>query len=405
MAAEWTKGALVAAEGKWRPCAHNALLLLRNHERAKDRIRLNVFTNELEVRGAFDQRLALDDSWRPIADVDATVLRSEFDRYCSFSRELVLDALSAIAEENPVHPVREYLAALQWDGTPRVERLFTEYFISEDQPLHREAGLRFTVGAVARVMRPGCKLDTLPVFEGEQGLFKSSGVAALVPDRRWFSDTPFDLNSKDAYQSLHGVWIYEIGELSSFSKAETTRLKNFLSSAVDRYRAPYGRFVKAHQRQCVFVGTTNEKDYVMDSTGERRKWPVPITHVDLEAIARDRDQIWAEARVRFEAGERWYLEGESAKAMAAEAMERYVEDPLLDDIREALATRRAKDADPAFVANRELRELVYTAASGGQADARRFAKAMRGLGYVSKVARTAKGVERGWVLADSAKKC
>jgi putative DNA primase/helicase len=166
------------------------------------------------------------------------------------------------------------------------------------------------------------------VLEGKQGLLKSSAVRVLVPDPTWFADTRIDLGSKDAYLALSGVWLYEVAELESFSGWGANRLKSFVSSATDTYRVPYGRSTQAYPRQTVFVATTNDSDYVSDWTGERRKWPVPVERVDLDAIARDRDCLWAEARAAFEAGERWHLEGEAAAAMSELAMERHVADPL-----------------------------------------------------------------------------
>lgn len=239
---------------------------------------------------------------------------------------LLEQAIGVAADRAHVHPVRDWLRGLRWDGTARLDGLFVEYFGAPDTPYSRGVGARFAIGAVARVMRPGCKVDCVPVLEGAQGIGKSTAVRILAGDA-WFFDTPIVMGDKDGYQALRGKWIGELGELHSLGRSDLNRAKNFLSATSDTYRASFGRRTHDYPRQIVFVGTTNAVEYLRDETGNRRFWPVRCSRVDLEALRRDRAQLWAEARVRFERGEAWHVDtAELAALCAAEQEERFEAD-------------------------------------------------------------------------------
>jgi predicted P-loop ATPase len=208
-----------------------------------------------------------------------------------------------------------------------------------DTELNRAIGAKFLIGAVARVMKPGAKVDTAPVFESRQGLHKSQVLAVLGGE--WFSDDmPADLKSKDAGIALQGVWIMEQSEMHGFRKADVDTLKSFMSRCVDRFRPPYGRVAKNFPRQCVLAGTMNPSGngYLVDETGDRRFWPVlcgvgwPTDRkIDLDALREDKDQLWAEARVRFQAGEAWWLDtADLGAAQEKEADARYDGDVWTD---------------------------------------------------------------------------
>jgi hypothetical protein len=216
----------------------------------------------------------------------------------------VFDALMAVAYRNKFNPVLDYLAGLTWDGVPRLDRLFGDYFHCGDTPYTRAVSACFAIGAVRRMREPGCKLDTMPVVKGPQGWGKSTGVQALS-GRQWFTDADMgSLKDKDAAMKLRGVWVVELAELESLSKPATGDLKAFMSRATDRQRDPYGRIVEDHPRRCSFIGTVNESGYLKDSTGARRFWPLELMdRVDVARIKADRDQLWAEAAAREAAGE------------------------------------------------------------------------------------------------------
>lgn len=242
------------------------------------------------------------------------------------SVEAVHGGLLLAATERKFHPVRDYLHALDWDKTPRVERLFSSYFGATHSAYVAGASRCFLVGAVARVMRPGCKLDTMPVLEGAQGIGKSTGLSVLAGEN-WFSDSFIPTKEPDCYQVLRGVWIYELSELASIRSRDAERMKAYLSSRSDRFRASYARIATDVPRQVAFAGTTNARAYLSDDSGHRRFHPIACGDIDLVALARDRDQLWAEAVSLCSGGVPWHLAGEVADQQAGAAAEREHEDP------------------------------------------------------------------------------
>jgi predicted P-loop ATPase len=179
------------------------------------------------------------------------------------------------------------------------------------------------ISAVARIMQPGCKVDHMLILEGPQGAKKSSALRILAGEQ-WFTDELAEIGSKDAAQQMRGVWIIEIAELDAISRAEVSRIKAFLTRIVDRYRPPYERYVIDVPRQCVFAGSVNPDTYLRDETGNRRFWPIRCGSIDLDALRRDRDQLWAEAVARYREGAIWWIEDRNLIATAqAEQEVRY----------------------------------------------------------------------------------
>lgn len=235
-------------------------------------------------------------------------------------------SVTAVARDIRVHPVREYLNGIRWDGVPRLEAWAITYLGADDTPLNRAFGSRWMISAVARIMRPGVKVDHMLILEGPQGARKSTALRVLAGDE-WFTDELAEIGSKDAAQQMRGIWIIEIAELDAIGRAEVSRIKAFLTRTVDRYRPPYERYVVEVPRQCVFAGSVNPDTYLRDETGNRRFWPVRCGRIDLDALRRDRDQLWAEAVSRFRDGAIWWLdEPELIAAATAEQDARYQSD-------------------------------------------------------------------------------
>jgi predicted P-loop ATPase len=229
-------------------------------------------------------------------------------------------AVQTVARENCVHPVRQYLHALDWDRTPRLDTWLTRYLGVEDSPYVQAVGSRFLISAVARVEQPGCKADHMLILEGPQGILKSSALQALAGP--WFTDRVSALGGKDAAMEIAGVWLVEVAELDALLKAACSAIKSFISRRRDRFRPPYGKHVVDLPRQCAFAGTINPiGGYLKDPTGGRRFWPVRCGLIDLEALLIDRDQLWAEALVRFRSGAPWWLETPELQALAAAEQE------------------------------------------------------------------------------------
>ena len=236
----------------------------------------------------------------------------------------VIEAVSVVAHDHAFHPVREYLEKLEWDRVPRIETWLTDVLGVQASEYSAKVGKRWLISAVARVMRPGCKADSVMILEGGQGAGKSTAMGVLGGE--WFMDTPFALGDKDSFQAIRGKWIVELGELDSFNKAESTKAKQFFSASTDTYRESYGRRTNDVPRQCVFVGTTNQEEYLKDATGNRRYWPVFCNKVDLEQLREIRDQLWAEALFCFEAGDIWWVNKDESKMFAEAQDERFVVD-------------------------------------------------------------------------------
>ena len=227
------------------------------------------------------------------------------------STQNIKDGIATVAYTERYHPVREWLAGLEWDGKPRLDKWLIHVLGESPETLKAPmdeylalVGRYWVMGMVWRVMEPGCKFDYMPVLEGKGGLRKSTLGRLLAGRPEWFSDTKFDLSrGKEAYEQVRGKWLYEIQEMSSFSKADVNDIKAFVSSMVDNYRVAYGDQAQEFPRQCVLVGSTNDKKYLRDRTGNRRFWPVPVRHkIKTEWIEKWRDQLMAEAYALYQQG-------------------------------------------------------------------------------------------------------
>jgi len=317
---------------------------------------------------------------QPLTDAVETAINLQVQALYDLhvSTERCREMIAYIAAQHPYHPVRDWLDALVWDGVPRLGSLLHSYADAEDTTLNAALGRRFMVGAVARVYRPGCQLDTTLILVGGQGVKKSSLFRALVEDPTWFSDTTIDLRSKDTYQQLQGVWLYEVAELAALRGRDAESTKAFLTSRCDRYRPPYGRNVMRWDRQVAFVGTTNEAEFLTDSTGSRRFWPVRVGQPDVASITRDRAQLWAEAVEAYKAGAEWWLTADE-EADLSDSQQTYQRgDSWADMIGEWMAREGQHGAT--------LRDIL-TGALGlepshqTQAVAMRVASILTGLGY------------------------
>jgi predicted P-loop ATPase len=264
-------------------------------------------------------------------------------------------AVEAVAHLSPFHPVRNYLTSLSWDGEKRIDTWLMKYFGVEDSGYARAVGAKWLISCIARVMSPGCQVDHCLIFEGTQGIRKSSALRELGGE--WFTDDVGDFHEKDTLLQIHGAWIVELGELDAMRRSEISAVKAFIVRRVDRFRPPYGRRSGDFARQCVFAGSTNQSNYLNDETGARRFWPVAAAAVDLPGIESDRDQLWAEALARYNDHEIWWIEDAETRAAAAEQQaERYEVDPwdalVWDWVRERAGDYAAKEKAAARLARR-----------------------------------------------------
>ena len=334
----------------------------------------------------------------PLNDIDVGAIQNWIQRAAirRLAKDIVHQASELRADQNRFHPVRRYLDALVWDGTPRLDKWLSYYLgverIRKAAPSGEDyvdaIGRMFLISGVARIFDPGCQCDYMLVLEGTQGNLKSSACAILAGE--WFSDHLPDLHTsqKDVSQHLNGKWIVEIPELAALLKADESLIKSFITRRVERYRRSYGRRDVFESRQCVFIGTTNLEAYLRDPTGGRRFWPVKVGVIDLKALKTDRDQLWAEAVVRYRAGEKYWPDAKFEREQIQEQQEaRFDEDVWTDPIREHLKGQVQTTVMQMAVA------LGFTNEEVGTRDQRRISAILERFGWV----RHRTGKQRWWV--------
>ena len=292
----------------------NLLLILNNDEKLKG-IVFNQLSDGMEIKGEVPWEHP-SRFWR---DADDAQLISYVDlTYGTFSARNYDIAVTKVADDRSYHPIREFLSSLpEWDKVPRVDTILVDFLGASDNAYVRAVTRKTLCGAIARVMNPGCKFDTMLVLNGPQGKGKSTLISKLCGE--WFNDSLLlnDTKDKTAAEKLQGYWILEIGELAGLKKTEIETLRGFLSRQNDIYRASFGRRATPHPRQCVFIGTTNaENGYLRDTAGNRRFWPVKTpgdaARASWEMTEEEIRQIWAEALVRYKEGEPLHLDNELA---------------------------------------------------------------------------------------------
>lgn len=331
----------------------NYALLLQYEPRFRNIFALNEFARKVYLmrRPPWDMSGNLK-TWTPRGATDSdSVAAACWLEYCGMSPKVsdVEKVILRVAMHNKFNPVTDRLEEIQWDGVKRLDvdeatpGWLTYYLGADDTLINTVFGMKWLVGAVARAYEPGCKMDTMMILEGAQGLRKSTALRtladAIAPGL--FTDEMSDPSSKDAGMQMQGAWIVEIAELDAFRAAEVTTLKAWLARQVDRFRPPFGRLVAEFPRSCVFAGTVNPSGsgYLKDSTGNRRFWPVKCAAIDISGLKRDAAQLWAEATHLYRDGVKWWL-SEEEEALARHIQEqRYEEDPWSDLIQKNVTGR------------------------------------------------------------------
>lgn len=376
----------------------NAITLLRSTPQWQGIVSFDEFANAVHLRGTPPwSTTPLDQPWSELHNNLATDWVQQ--QSLGVGRDIVAAAVWTIAHDQAFHPVRSYLERCRWDGTPRLDSWATTYLGVKPTWRGKLPGYvetvaaRWMISAVARVMQPGCKADCALILEGPQDRKKSTALRTLADP--WFTDDFSEFGTKDAAIETAGVWIIELAELDSINRADTAKIKSFMSRQIDRYRAPYAQFPTSQPRQCIFAGTVNHQEYLKDETGGRRFWPLLCGFIDIDRLAADRDQLWAEARDRYLSGERWYLSGDDSpellQAARSEQQQRYLPDAWDGLITEYIQKHLITHISVAEI----LRDVIgLQQADWKQPDQNRIARALRNLGWTRRQVRS--GLEREW---------
>ena len=322
----WISRLSVDGNGNYQKTVNNVIIILQNDPLLKNKIVTDEFANRGLVLGSLPWNPA--EEKRQWVDPDDAGFFWYMETYYGITTRDRLDAaLAIVGGQNMINDVKRYLKGLKWDGVRRVETLLSTYLGAEDNAYTRAVMRKSLCAAVARGILGGVKYDYMPIFTGPQGIGKSTFLAIL--GREWFSDSLASFEGKDAAELIQGTWINEIGELTAMTKQETSAVKQFLSKREDIYRAAYGRRTERYPRRCVFFGTSNDSEFLKDSTGNRRFWPVDVgVHPAKKSVWADLpkevDQIWAEAYTYWALGEELYLSKE-VEALAFEQQESHRE--------------------------------------------------------------------------------
>ena len=361
----------------------NTIAHLRGMPQFGKKLRYNEMTQHPEWDG------------RPIEDPDVVDIRLLIERenYQPVDKDIV-PAILRVCMDNKYHPIQEYLNGLVWDGQARIDQWMQTHLGAHDTQFTRLVGPKCLIAAVARAMVPGCKVDTLVVLEGAQGLKKSSAIAALFGEDYTFESVGlFDQHNKMVMQMM-GAWCVELAEFVAFVRKDQNSVKGMISMRSDRVVLSYGKRATTHPRQCVFFATINPDGlgFLTDDTGNRRYWPVTVTDVDIKGIEKHRDQLWAEAMHRYRQGERWWLEGDENKLAELETFQRQEQDAWAPILEDKLVGCQEITSD------RALTELGIPHERKDKRAQMRVAKALKEIGFVSKTPKDRNGkTYRIWV--------
>ncbi|WP_194752395.1 virulence-associated E family protein [Staphylococcus chromogenes] len=364
---KWIDKVTVNKAGEVEATGPNIIKILENDVNLAGAIKFDEFANRIVIGKPVPWNK--DGAGQNWTDADSGALRCYLeDVYKVYHLKKTDDAILAVANNHKYHPVKEYLDPLEWDGVERLDTLFIDYLGSDDNELTRAVTRKAFTGAVARIYEPGCKFDYMVTLYGTQGIGKSTIISTMAGEK-FFSESLTSVTGKEAYEALQGTWIIEMAELSAMRKAEVEAIKHFISKRVDSFRAAYARYKEDHKRQCVFFGTTNTIDFLRDETGNRRFWPVdtkkeggPKSLDDLtnDVVA----QLWAEAKVRYNDGEKLYLTREQESQMRERQSFNTEESPKTGMIEEYL-----KVEIPANWYNLDIDTRRLYIASGGDPSA------------------------------------
>ena len=335
----WRNRIICKEDGGAKPrSVENALLTIEHHEALKGMLVYDAFADMVMLmrRPPWERDTG---TWtpRPIRDDDSVACAGWLERGeaggLTINPPLLRQCLVRVAKKNEVDPAKDWLSALTWDGTERINHWLSDHCGSAENAYTQTVGRKFLIGAVKRVMEPGCKVDAMLILEGPQGFLKSTALRLLFTwgERSYFTDQVDDISHKDALMQIQGVAGIEFAEMDTLNKADTDNIKKFITRQIDRYRPPYGTNLVDRPRRCVFAGTVNPggNGYLKDPTGARRFWPVQVCrNIDIAELTKAVPQLWAEAVAAWRGGEKCWIDDPAVLGMARdEQSARYEDDP------------------------------------------------------------------------------
>ena len=281
----------------------NYVTILENDPDYQDLFLFDEFSN----RVVYYDKHGVTHTW---SDNDDANLRCAIEnKYGLYHIQKYYDAFNVAAKAKSFHPIKELIEANDWDKTPRIDRFLIDILKCEDNDYHREVSRMIFYGGINRLYRPGCKFDYMPILIGRQGCGKSSVVKWLALHDTYYGDIS-SIEGKDALENIQGIWICELSELLAMVKTKDIEaMKSFITRTTDRFRESYGRRTKEYPRTCLFIGTTNDHQFLSDKTGNRRYLPVELDIKVGELYEREdyiRNyilQCWREARYLYLIGE------------------------------------------------------------------------------------------------------
>ncbi|WP_186038052.1 VapE domain-containing protein [Burkholderia gladioli] len=383
----WEESLARSDKGTLLPTLGNVHLILSNHAEWRGVIAQDDFAGRVVKRRVPPFGQGALGEWTDMDDHRSTLWLSQ--KYgLNVRPDIVMNAVLLVADATHFHDIREYLNTLEWDGVERVKSMPSTYLHVADSEYVQLAFMKWMIAAVARVMQPGCKVDNVLILEGRQGWRKSTALKVLA-GKQWFTDTPIQIGNKDTYAVMAGKWIIELAELDSLNKTDSSAAKSFFATETDRFRNFYGKRATDVHRQCVFAGSVNFDAYLKDESGNRRYWPLRCGGlVDIDGIARARDQLWAEAVHLYRRGVVWHVTEAERPLFEVEQAERYEGDVYEDVIGKQIAHSSRTTMEEI------LRDVLRLDSSKWTLpEQRRIGKALKSLGWVRKRESTG---SRGW---------
>lgn len=382
--------------GRIEPTMENAVRALERHDVCGARLAYDEFKDATMI--------AWGDQWRPLKDTDYTDLRRALERrgFKSAGKEMVRDAALKVADANRFDSAIQWASGLRWDGVPRIETFFPDYFGVEDTPYARAVGVYLWTALAGRALEPGCKADMVPVLISGQGTGKTTMVEALAPAEDAFVEINLEHRDADLARSLRGKLVAELAELRGLASRDAEGIKAWVSRRVEEWTPKYVEFATRYPRRFVSIGTGNNNEFLDDDTGERRWLPLKVGDVDVAGIKAVRDQLWAEGAALFGVeGVCW----RDAQTLAVNEHAAFkVRDPWHEVIEQWLSLdgMDGKEGKPRAATAMKSHEILVGALRLdarfiAKKDEMRLARVLKAMGYERRVVRKGNFTERVWL--------